>query len=169
MLGPGRYLLGVLEILWLAGFATLGALALRRRLLPNFSGAPSLLATAVVALALLLWPAELLGSFGAFNPVPYLVFTATLGLGLWLGLDRRRNARSAGGVGRGGSRTNRGSPTGPPSPTTGPAVERFRPLSIATLVSLLIAAIAFVNFAAGVKTRLGTGLTGFDSTWYHGP
>jgi hypothetical protein len=34
---------------------------------------------------------------------------------------------------------------------------------------LLIAAIAVVHFAAGVKTRLSTGMTGFDSTWYHGP
>jgi hypothetical protein len=28
---------------------------------------------------------------------------------------------------------------------------------------------AIVYFAAGVKTRLSTGMTGFDSTWYHGP
>ncbi|MGN6276711.1 MAG: hypothetical protein ACTHNP_12395 [Solirubrobacterales bacterium] len=28
---------------------------------------------------------------------------------------------------------------------------------------------AVINFAAGVKTRLSTGMTGFDSTWYHGP
>jgi hypothetical protein len=38
-----------------------------------------------------------------------------------------------------------------------------------TLIALLIAAIAVVHFAAGVKTRLSTGMTGFDSTWYHGP
>jgi hypothetical protein len=38
-----------------------------------------------------------------------------------------------------------------------------------TLIALLIAAIAVIHFAAGVKTRLSTGMTGFDSTWYHGP
>jgi len=37
------------------------------------------------------------------------------------------------------------------------------------LIALLIAAVAVVHFAAGVKTRLSTGMTGFDSTWYHGP
>jgi len=37
------------------------------------------------------------------------------------------------------------------------------------LVALAIAAVAVVHFAAGVKMRLGTGMTGFDSTWYHGP
>jgi hypothetical protein len=41
--------------------------------------------------------------------------------------------------------------------------------SIATLVALVVAAVAVVHFAAGVKTRLSTGMTGFDSTWYHGP
>jgi hypothetical protein len=29
--------------------------------------------------------------------------------------------------------------------------------------------VAVIHFAAGVKTRLSTGMTGFDSTWYHGP
>jgi hypothetical protein len=33
----------------------------------------------------------------------------------------------------------------------------------------VIAAVAVIHFAAGVKLRLSTGMTGFDSTWYHGP
>jgi hypothetical protein len=33
----------------------------------------------------------------------------------------------------------------------------------------VIAAVAVVHFATGVKLRLSTGMTGFDSTWYHGP
>jgi hypothetical protein len=33
----------------------------------------------------------------------------------------------------------------------------------------VIAAAATIHFAAGVKLRLSTGMTGFDSTWYHGP
>ena len=36
-------------------------------------------------------------------------------------------------------------------------------------MALLIAGIAIGHFAGGVKLRLGTGMTGFDSTWYHGP
>src|SRR4029077_12758633 len=34
-LGPGRYLLGVVELLWLVGFASVGASRVRRRLLPE--------------------------------------------------------------------------------------------------------------------------------------
>jgi len=73
MLGVGRYLLGVAEVGLLAGFATLGANRVRARLLPGFEGAPAWLATAVVALAILIWVAELLGTFGAFKVVPYIL------------------------------------------------------------------------------------------------
>ena len=161
MLGPGRYLLGVLEILLLAGCAGLGGTALRRRLLPRFEGAPAHLATAVIALALLIWAAELLGTFGLFDLLPYLLFVAVVGAGI-------RAASPAGGAvggtapeealatGRGG-----GSPA-----ATGPAGQgRLVPV----LIALVIAVIALLGFAVEAKTRLSTGMTGFDSTWYHGP
>jgi hypothetical protein len=83
MLDLGRYLLGVLEILLLGGFAWLGGASLRAWLLPRFEGAPAHLASAVIALTLLIWPAELLGSFGWWEPVPYLLLVALVGLGLW--------------------------------------------------------------------------------------
>src|SRR3954468_13413241 len=154
MLGPGRYLLGMLEILLLGGFAWLGGSALRRWLLPRFEGAPAGLATAVVALALLLWSAELLGSFGAFEPVPYLLLVALVGLLLWRFAPRPPE--------RGGSHPHLLARVRLPS---------LRPdgRGWITLIALLIAAVAVLHFAVGVKTRLSTGMTGFDSTWYHGP
>jgi hypothetical protein len=83
VLGVGPYLLGVLEILLLGGSAWAGGTALRRWLLPRFEGASAALAAAVLVLALLIWPAELLGSFGAFEPVLYLLLVAFVGLLLW--------------------------------------------------------------------------------------
>jgi len=80
MLDLPRYLLGVVEVAALVGFATLGAAALRARLLPALTGAPAHLAAGVLALALLILPAELLGSFGLFEPVPYLVGVAAVGV-----------------------------------------------------------------------------------------
>jgi hypothetical protein len=38
-----------------------------------------------------------------------------------------------------------------------------------TALALVIALVAVVHFAGGVRDKLGTGMTGFDSTWYHGP
>lgn len=151
MLGPGRYLLGVLEILLLGGFAWLGAAALRRWLLPQFEVAPALLATAVIALALLIWSAELLGSFGVFDPVPYLVLVALLSFLLWRFAPRPPERGEADLAQQGEVRL--------------PSLRR----DWVTLIALLIAAIAVIHFAGGVKTRLSTGMTGFDSTWYHGP
>ncbi len=69
MLDLGEYLLGVLEVLLLGGFAWLGGAAVRARLLPRFEEAPAHLASAVIALALLIWAAELLGSLGWWDPV----------------------------------------------------------------------------------------------------
>ncbi len=95
MLDPGRYLLGVLEVLVLGGFAWLGAAAVRAWLLPRFEGAPAHLASAVVALALLIWSAELLGSVGLWDSVPYLLVVAAAGLGLWRLLPRPSEGEGA--------------------------------------------------------------------------
>jgi hypothetical protein len=148
MLGPGRYLLGVVEIAVLVGCAWLGAGRARERLLPEFRGLVAGLATGVLALALLLWCAEILGTFSLFEPVPYLVLVAAVGLGLWGSLRRSPGGMDPqdGEEGGGGGE--------------GVAV---------TVVALVIAAVAVVHFAVGVKAKLSTGMTGFDSTWYHGP
>jgi hypothetical protein len=149
MLGPGRYLLGVLEVLLLGGFACLGGDSLRRWLLPRFEGAPAYLASGVIALALLIWPAELLGTFGWWEPVPYLALVAVLGLGLWRFLPSRLKGEE-----------------GHPHPTQQVGV---RATSLSALIALAVAGIALLAFALEAKGRLSTGMTGFDSTWYHGP
>jgi hypothetical protein len=146
MLGPGRYLLGVVELLWLVGFAWVGAAQVRRRWVPRLTGEAGLLATLVIALALLIWVAEALGTVSAFKPVPYLAAVAILGLVL----------RFAVSLPSAGERPD-------PAPPAG------RPSLIATVIALVIAGIAIGHFVSGVKLRLGTGMTGFDSTWYHGP
>lgn len=161
MLGPGRYLLGVLEIALLVGFAWLGARSLRARLLSWLSGAPAHLAVAVLALALLIWVAELLGAFGLFEVVPYLVGVGVLGLAL-VAAGPVTATPTVLAAGRGSA--PRGTPAAAP-----PAGARSGSPSAATLVALGVAAVAVVHFASGVKLRLSTGMTGFDSTWYHGP
>jgi hypothetical protein len=185
MLGPGRYLLGAVELIWLVGFAWLGAARVRRRLLAEVGGEAGFLATAVVAIALLLGVAELLGTVSAFKPVPYLFAVAAVGLTLRVTVPLaggvpastvpRRHVSSAGGAPMGAP--HRAQAAEQPSTVgevgvTGPAAENvrpFRPSLPATVVSLLIAGIAIGHFVSGVKLRLGTGMTGFDSTWYHGP
>jgi hypothetical protein len=98
-----------------------------------------------MAIALLIWVAELLGTVSAFRPVPYLLFVVVVGLALRLAVPPAAGAQS------------------PSSSVTAP------PSLWPTVISLVIAGIAIGHFVAGVKLRLGTGMTGFDSTWYHGP
>jgi hypothetical protein len=156
MLDLGRYLLGVAEVLLLAGFAWLGGTALRSWLLPRFEGAPAGLASAVLALVLLIWPAELLGTFGWLGPVPYLLLVGAAGLASWKFTPRQKGDE------------------GPSPDTQHRAVGEMclgrapRP-PLPTLIALLIALIAVIHFALEAKSKLSTGMTGFDSTWYHGP
>jgi hypothetical protein len=153
MLGPGEYLLGCAEIVALAAFAWLGAGRARERLLPGFEGAPGYLASGVLALAILIWAAELLGSFGLFEPLPYLLVVAAGGVGLRVGLAGGQDTgeRAAGGE----------------APSAGGAADRGVPVLAA--IALAVAAIATVKFALELKPKLSTGMTGFDSTWYHAP
>jgi hypothetical protein len=90
MLGAGRYLLGVAELGLIVGFAWLGAASVRRRLVPELSGVPAQLATAVLTIAGLLWIAEVLGTFGWFKAGAYLVSVIAVGAGLWLLVGGRR-------------------------------------------------------------------------------
>jgi hypothetical protein len=169
MLSAGRYLLGVAELGVLVGFAWLGATSVRRRLVPELSGAPAALATAVLGAAGLLWAAELLGTVGWFKSLPCLAVALVVGVGLRLRLGGRWGGPSGAAASSFSPhlrpRTAADSPGEKPSKTEGPP---HLP-SPATLVALAIAAVAVVHFAAGVKLRLSTGMTGFDSTWYHGP
>jgi hypothetical protein len=168
MLGVGRYLLGVAELGLIAGFAWLGAASVRRRLAPELGGAPGLLATAVLAVAGLLWVAEVLGTFGWFEAGAFLAAVVAVGLGLWLLVGRRRGGpsrllgfsplsvrRSPSGLCEKEDAAAREGPPRHPSP--------------AALIALAIAAVAVVKFGLDVKPKLSTGMTGFDSTWYHGP
>jgi hypothetical protein len=173
MLDLLRYLLGVLELALLAGLATLGASVIRSSLLPDFTGAPAHLATTVIALALLISVAELLGSFGLFKPVPYLACVGVVGLGLRRGLGGGWGCPSDAAASRFSpqplSRTATDSSGEKPSKTEGHPHPPSRAPSVATLIALAIASIAVVKFGADVRPKLSSGMTGFDSTWYHAP
>jgi hypothetical protein len=94
MLSVGRYLLGVAELGVLLGFASLGAIAARRRIVPDLNGASSVLASAVLGTAGLIWTAELLGVLGWLKPLPYLGAVIVVGVGLRLRLGGRRGGAS---------------------------------------------------------------------------
>ncbi|MGD9736069.1 MAG: hypothetical protein AB7V58_10755 [Solirubrobacterales bacterium] len=157
MLGPGRYLLGVAEVLLWLGLAGVAAWRLRAWLLPRLRGTAGALATALIAVAILIWCAEALGSFGVWEPVPYLLLLALVAGGVWIWAPRPPE----------GGRSLPHSQVGVRA--TSLRGERGGWRTVVTWVALLVALVATVHFAGGVRDKLGTGMTGFDSTWYHGP
>jgi hypothetical protein len=169
MLGVGRYLLGVAELLVLVGFAWLGAASVRRRFVSQLDGPVAQMATGLLAIAGLLWIAELLGSFGWFKAGPYLAAVVVVGAGLRLVVGGPWGRPSVLlGFSPGESGAVRGRAQGEKEDAAASEGRPHGPSPVA-VVPLAIAALATVHFAAGVKLRLSTGMTGFDSTWYHGP
>ncbi|HSK49231.1 MAG TPA: hypothetical protein VK889_01915 [Solirubrobacterales bacterium] len=157
MLGLVDYLAGVAYMLVLVGSAGVGGSSARRRLVPSLAGLPAHLAASVLALALLIWAAELLGAFGAFEPLPYLVLVGAVAVAVWKFAPPRPEGGSPrpyllGGVG---------------TPSLGPDGRRW--ITVPALIALAIAGVAVLKFCVELKPHLSTGMTGFDSTWYHGP
>ena len=146
-LSVGRYLLGVVELLLLAGFAGFAAVRLRRWLLPRFEGAPAWLASLVIGLALILWSAEVLGTIGALDPLPLILLVGVAALGVWRFAPLRGEEDS-------------------PHPSWQVGVRR---IPLLTGMALLVAAVALAHFAWEGRDQIASGMTGFDSTWYHGP
>lgn len=141
----GAYLLGCL--ICLAGLAAVGLTGtiLASRLLPGWRGPIAWVGITVVAVAAAIGPALILGSFGLLTGWSWLLLTGILAAAVWHWRDRLPSVRAR------------------PALLTDPASPGL------DMVGTAIAAGAFGAFVVGVVTRLGTGMTGFDSTWYHGP
>ena len=117
MVSAGSYVLSAALLAALVLSLAFSAHRLRARLIPAWTGAPARLVEAILAIALLIWLAELLGIFS-------LLYAWTLVACRWCSLGRspggsdprsQRAAPAAGGGGEGGPRTP--SPTAPPFTT----------------------------------------------------
>jgi hypothetical protein len=147
LLGAGDYLLGALELLAIALGAAAGAIRVRARLLPGWSGAPARLADLLLGLALVVWIAELLGTVDAFRELPFVLGVAVAGVAIRALVAPPRAAPGA------GLRL-------PPAPASGP---------LAATAALLVAGLVIAHWSIGVRLVLEGGIGNFDSTWYHGP
>jgi hypothetical protein len=142
--GVGRYALGVAGLAVICASLALAALAIRRRVLPGWSGAPARLAETVIGLAVLIGILELLGAVGLFAFAP-VVIACLLGGGASL--------RSA-SMGPGRPVLSRGG-----SPATW----------LAAVLALLAAATVIAEWGALTVQSYDVGIRGFDSLWYHLP
>jgi hypothetical protein len=136
------------------------AYRLRQRLMPSWNGAPARLVESILAIALLIWLGEILGTFGLFYAWTLVVASALAAASAWTllpagGAVGGTAPEEALATGRGG-----GSPA-----ATGPA----GPTPLALLVTWGVIALVFAHWGLTTKDALDRGIFNFDSLWYHMP
>jgi len=145
MVSLGSYLLGAAQLALVALSLGFSACGLRRRLMPAWEGAPARLVESVVAVALLTWISELLGTFG-------LLYAGTL-VGACI-LLAAVVALSPGGGG--------GAVDAAPTGSAGQSGWRL-------LIMVGVVAVVVGHWAITTKHALDRGIFNFDSLWYHLP
>lgn len=140
-----EYLAGTGGLLLGAALAGYVAVNLRSRLLPGWTGPVAWVAALVLATLTVILLTLLPGTFGLLSGRLVLLLLALAAAITWRWGDRI------------------------------PAVRGVTPLvhvpapALLTWAGFGVAALALGAFSIGVRLKYGTGMTGFDSTWYHGP
>ncbi len=145
-LGLGAYLAGAAELAAIALALSFGAVRVRARLLPGWSGAPGRLAEAVAGLALLVWSMEALGAVGALEEAPLVALCVVVGVAV-------------------GVVASRGAPT-PAAAQVPPGRAAGR---VVTAIAGLVVVALFAEWSGRAYSTLLYGMYGFDSLWYHMP
>ncbi|CAN5559354.1 hypothetical protein BH10ACT11_BH10ACT11_07900 [soil metagenome] len=143
-----QYLLGTLELAVIVAALYFAASRLRRALLPGYTGTPALVGTSVIGIALAIVLAEIVGTFGAFTDVGYLIAVAAAA------------ALSPAAASRIARATGADREPRPPAPEqTGFGVP---------LVAICCAAV-FAAWAIPTLTSIAGGMGRADTLWYHMP
>jgi hypothetical protein len=156
----GSYLLGAAELALVAGSLGFSAFRLRGRLLPGWTGAPARLVEAIVAVALLTWIAEILGTFSLFYAGAVVAAAALVAGAVALWPAGPVGAASPTVLGRSASSAPRGTPA--PPPPTGRGVWQL-------LIMVGVIAVVVGHWAVTTKHAVDRGIFNFDSLWYHLP
>ncbi len=119
----------------------LAAVAIRRRVLADWTGAPARLAESVIGLALLIGVLELLGTVGLFSFAPIVIACLLVG-----------------------SASLRSASVGPGEP-----VRSLSRPGAAAVLALLGAGVVLAEWGALSAQSYDVGIRGFDSLWYHLP
>jgi len=140
-----EYLTGLALVGVIAGGFWLSARRLRAWLMPEWTGAPAVLAGIVLAVSIAVFTAEVLGLIGLLNAAALAIVAVASGLGL--GRWRRESA---------------GGGTTPPLPVSSGGL-------LASSIAIGAALLTAVHWAGPVLKSLDVGIYRQDSLWYHLP
>jgi hypothetical protein len=184
VVSAGSYVLGVALLAVLAISLGTASVHLRRRLLPEWEGAPGHLVEAVLGVALLIWLSELLGVVNLFYRWSLVGSAVLLAAAVALGprvLSRRRGAGAALGFSpqgeeavrdrEGGEKEDAAPPRHPSSaPPAGDTQQPRGPWPDGmSLVAIAVIAMVFAHYGLTTADALSRGIFNFDSLWYHQP
>jgi hypothetical protein len=153
--GTGDYILGVIGLVAVALSMAIAGRTARRAALPAWTGAPALLADAVLAIGILVVVSELLGLFGALDGVLLVAACLIVGGGA-LRLEPM--------LIRAGARVAHWGRAQEPDLRPAPATGR-----IELVVGILLALVVAAQWAGPTLLALDRGIYGGDSLWYHLP
>jgi hypothetical protein len=156
MVSVGSYLVGAVQLALVVVPVYRAAWRLRQKLLPGWVGAPARLVESIVAVALVIWISEVLGTFGLFYAGALIVGALLVAgtVALW-----------PAGPAAAGDPPSPATTQGMVPPTTSPTGESSWSLLVAGLV---IAATVF-SWAVTTQHAWDRGIFNFDSLWYHLP
>jgi hypothetical protein len=160
VVSAGSYVVSALALVAVGASIGFTAYKLRQQLMPAWEGAPARLVESIVAIALLIWLGEILGTFGLFYA------WTMVGASLLVAVATQAFLPAGGGAGGTAPEealaTGRGG--GSPAPT-GPAGRD----ALAWLVTVGVIALVFAHWGLTTKDALDRGIFNFDSLWYHMP
>ncbi len=148
-MSAGTYLLGVLVLAAIVVPVCLSARALRIHFLGSWSGPLAVLATSVLAIAILVLAGQLLGTFGLLQRVPLVILLIGSCIAI-VALTRRSRPPSA-------------------PARAGPKSTILKTRRNSTLVAILVVAAVALPWVARTIVELGAGVGGYDSLDYHLP
>jgi hypothetical protein len=146
VVSAGSYVLSALALAAVVLSLGFSAVRIRRRLIPSWQGPPARLVEAILAIALLIWLAELLGALNLFYAWALVASSLLLAGALaW----RLLPPPASDEVTRG------------PQPP-GPGIWEL-------LITVGVIAVVVAHWALTAKSALDRGIFNFDSLWYHMP
>jgi hypothetical protein len=170
VVSAGSYILSVALLAVLVLSLGFSAVRLRKRLMPEWEGAPGRLVDAILGIALLLWLSELLGIVGLLYAGSLVATSLLLSVAVGLASSSEGGWGWPSRVRRPVFRTNclaREDSPEAKNPASDWAIPTPPPWT--TLVAIAVVALVFAHWGLTTADALSRGIFNFDSLWYHLP
>jgi hypothetical protein len=165
----GTYIFSALALVVVGLSVGFTAFRLRQGLLPDWLGAPARLVEAVVAIALLIWLGEVLGTVGLFYDWVLVISSLLLATAVLLLVSIETTTEHPTSRSRVPSRGEGGIAGGPRLGFDPPPPSAEGTSWLAWTVTVGVIALVFAHWGLTAKDALDRGIFNFDSLWYHMP